>query len=105
MTRFYAAAWIAVTFALPASAQGTSDAPVRATIDRYFSAFNSGDLPTVTGLWRADAIEITVRGVVADKARRDEHFADDLKLGAKFEHKIDRIDVDNQIAWAAGHTP
>ena len=39
---------------------------------------------------------------MTDKARRDEHFADDLRLGVKFEHKIDRIEVDNQIAWVAG---
>ncbi len=71
-------------------------------IDKYFAAFNSGDLPTAIELWRADAIEISVRGLTTDKARRDEHFADDLKLGVKFEHKIDHIQIDNQMAWVAG---
>jgi hypothetical protein len=101
MTRFHAAACIVVvseTFALPASARGVGDAPVQARIDKYFAAFNSGDLPTVIELWRADAIEISVRGLTTDKARRDEHFADDLKLGVKIEHKIDHIQIDNQMA-------
>jgi ketosteroid isomerase-like protein len=104
MARVYAATWmvLSATFALSASAQEISDTPVRATIDKYFAAFNNGDLPVVTDLWRADAIEITVRGLMTDKARRDEHFADDLKLGVKFEHKIDHIQVDKQIAWVAG---
>ena len=101
MRELFAAAWIAVSFTVPALAQGPSDA-VRATIDNYFEAFNRGDLHAVTEAWRADAVEISVRGLMTDKARRDEHFADDLKLGVKFAHKIDHIQVDNQIAWAAG---
>ena len=102
--RFCLATWLAVstTFGLPASAQGPSDAPVRATIDKYFAAFNSGDVPGVIELWRADAIGISVGGVMTDKARRDETIATELKMGVKFEHKIDRIEVDSQIAWAAG---
>ena len=39
---------------------------------------------------------------MTDKGKRDEHFSEDLKLGVKFEHKIDHIQVDGQIAWAAG---
>lgn len=103
MRGLFAAAWIAVSTmsAVPAFAQGASDT-VRATIDQFFKAFNSADLPAIIELFRADAIEITVRGLVTDKARRDDHYADDLKLGVKFEHKIDRIEVGNQLAWAMG---
>jgi len=66
MRGLLAAAWLAVsTVAAPALAQAPSDA-VRATIENYFQAFNSGDLHTVTEMWRADAIEITVRGLMTE---------------------------------------
>jgi ketosteroid isomerase-like protein len=104
ISRFYIAAWIVVstTFALPASAQRPSDAPVREAIEKFYAAFNSGDASVATDLWRADAIDISVGGMMTDKARRDETIANELKLGVKFEHKIDRVEVDDQIAWAAG---
>lgn len=49
---------------------GISDAPVQAMIDKYFAAFNSGDLPTVIELWRADATEISVRGLMTEGTTR-----------------------------------
>jgi len=102
MRALFSAAWIAVSAmsAVPAFAQGASDA-VGATSDQFFKAINSGDLRGATEVWRADAIDISVGGV-ADKAQRDETIANELKVGVKFEHKIDRIEVDNQMAWVVG---
>jgi ketosteroid isomerase-like protein len=96
-----AAAWILASMmcAVPASAEGRD---VLETIHKFFEAFNSGDAPAVAELWHANAISITLGGMISDKARLGEEIATALKLGVKFEHKIDRTDGDDSIAWAAG---
>jgi uncharacterized protein (TIGR02246 family) len=103
MKGLFAATWIVVStmFAVPASAQGASDA-VRATIEKFFAAFNSGNVSAATELWRADAVSISVGGMISGKAQLDEEITTELKLGVKFEHKIDRIEAEGPIAWAAG---
>jgi hypothetical protein len=56
-----------------------------------------------TALWRADAVDININGLISGKAQLDERVAAEFKLGLKFsEHKIARIDVHGSVAWAAG---
>ena len=82
MRGLFAASWIVVStmFAVHAFAQTPSDA-ARATIDEYFEAFNSGNVPA---------------GLIF------EHLSEAIKNGAKFSHKIERIEVEGPFAWAAG---
>lgn len=103
MKRLNAAAWIVVTtmFAVSASAQD-SNALVRATIEKFFVAFNSGNVSAATELWRPDAVDINFSGMISGKAQLDERIAAELKLGVKFDHNIAHIDVDGPIAWAVG---
>jgi ketosteroid isomerase-like protein len=104
MRRLYAATWIAVLtmLAVPAWAEGSSEATVRTTIEKFFTAFNSGDASAAEELWRADAVEINVMGMVSGEAKLNERLAAELKLGLKLEHKIDRVEVDGSVAWAVG---
>lgn len=105
MRRLYAAMWmmLATMFAVSALSEGPGDAAVRATIESFFTSFNGGDVSATTGLWRADAVDININGLISGKAQLDERVATEFKLGLKFsEHKIDRIDVHGSIAWAAG---
>ena len=105
MRRVYAAIWIMVVtmFAVPALPQGSSDAAVRATIEKFFASFNDGDASASTRLWRADAVDININGLIAGEVKLDERVATEFKLGLKFsEYKIDRVDVHGSIAWAAG---
>ena len=104
MRRLHAATWIVLStlLAVPASAEAPSEATVRTTIEKFFTAFNSGDVSAVEGLWRADAVEINVMGMVPGEAKLNERLAAELKLGLKLEHKIDRVEVDGSTAWAAG---
>jgi ketosteroid isomerase-like protein len=86
----------------PASAEGAVDA-VQAMIDKYFEAFNSGNVPAAaTEPWRDDAVDINSSGLISGKTQIFERISEAIKLGAKFDHKIERIDVNGQIAWAAG---
>jgi ketosteroid isomerase-like protein len=88
--------------AVPVSAQGASDA-VRATIEKYFEAVNSGNVPEAASEpWQEDAVDINSSGMISGKAQIFERISGAIKIGAKFEHTIDRIDVDGPIAWAAG---
>ena len=41
--------------------------------------------------------------MVSGQAQLNQRIDAELKLGVKFDHKIDRIDVDGQTAWAVGH--
>jgi ketosteroid isomerase-like protein len=105
MRRFYTAIGIiAVTMSsVPALPEGSSDAAVRATIEKFFASFNEGDASATTELWRADAVDININGLISGKAQLDERVATEFKLGLKFsEHRIDRVDVHGSIAWAAG---
>jgi ketosteroid isomerase-like protein len=105
MRRPYAAIWIMVVtmFAAPAWSGEPSDAAVRATIEKFFAFFNSGDASATTELWRADAVDININGLVSGKAQLDERMTTEFKFGLKFsEHKIDRIEVHGPLAWAAG---
>jgi ketosteroid isomerase-like protein len=104
MRWLYAATWIVFStmLAVPAWAEGPSDAAVRTTIEKFFTAFNNGNVSEVEELWRADAIEINVNGLVSGEAKLNERLAAELKLGLKLEHKIDRVEVDGAMAWAAG---
>jgi len=105
MRRLRAAIWILIVtmFAVPALPEGPSDAAVRATIEKFFASFNGGDASATTELWRADAVDINFNGLISGKPQLDERVATEFKLGVKFsEHRIDRIDVHGQIAWAAG---
>jgi ketosteroid isomerase-like protein len=88
--------------AVPAWAEGPSEATVRTTIEKFFTAFNSGDASAAEELWRADAVEINVMGMVSGEAKLNERLAAELKLGLKLEHKIDRVEVDGSVAWAVG---
>jgi ketosteroid isomerase-like protein len=105
MRRLYGAICIMImmTFAVPALPEGPNDMAVRATIEKFFASFDGRDLSATTGLWRADAVDININGLISGKAQLDERVATEFKLGVKFsEHKIDRIDVHGPIAWAAG---
>jgi len=105
MRRLYTVTWIMVValFAVPALPEGPSDAAVRATIERFFASFNSGDASATTELWRADAFDINIDGLISGKAQLDERVATEFKLGLKFsEYKIDHIDVHGPVAWAVG---
>lgn len=97
MSRSYAAAWIVVStlFVAPASAQ-PGDAPVRAAVEKLFSAINDGDVFAAAELWRADAVSINISGLISGKVQIDERLTTETKLGVKFGHRIDRIDVDGQ---------
>src|ERR1700693_3077755 len=103
MRRQYAAAWIVVStmFVMSTSAQG-GDAPVRATIEEFFAAFNSGNVSAATAVWRSDAVDINFSGMISGKEQLEERIGAELKLGVKFDHTIDRIDIVGPIAWAAG---
>jgi ketosteroid isomerase-like protein len=104
MRGLFAAGWIAVStiFAVPAFAQTPSDA-VRATIEKYFAAVNSGNVSAAASEpWREDAVDINSSGLISGKAQIFERLSGAIKIGAKFEHRIDRIDIDGPIAWAAG---
>jgi ketosteroid isomerase-like protein len=103
--RRYAAAWLVAStmFVMPASAEEPSDS-VRATIDGYFEAVNTGNVPAAaTDPWRADTVDINSTGMISGKTQIFERISDAIKRGVKFQHKIDRIDIDGPIAWAAGH--
>lgn len=101
--RHYAAAWIAISASFVMTASAQDDAPMRTTIEKFFVAFNSGDASAATELWRPDAVDINFSGMVSGKAPLQERVASELKLGVKFDHTIDRIDVAGPIGWAAGH--
>jgi ketosteroid isomerase-like protein len=105
MTRLYAAIRLIALamFAVPALCDVPNDAAVRATIESFFTSFNRSDASATASLWRADAVDININGLILGKAQLDERVATEFKLGLKFsEHKIDRIDVNGSIAWAAG---
>jgi ketosteroid isomerase-like protein len=104
MRRLYAATWIVLStmLAVPASAEGPSEGTARTTIEAFFMAFNSGDASAAEELWRADAVEINVNGMVSGETKLNERLAAELKLGLKLEHKIDRVEVDGAMAWAVG---
>jgi uncharacterized protein (TIGR02246 family) len=105
MRRLYAATWIMVVamIAVPASPNGPRDAAVRATIEKYFASFNNGDASATAEQWREDAVDINVNGLISGKTQLNERLGTEFKLGVKFsEHKIDRVEIDGPIAWAAG---
>jgi ketosteroid isomerase-like protein len=104
MRRLCAAVWLGVSVMIagPVAAQG-SDQAVRATIEKFFTAFNSGSVSAATELWRRDAVDINFSGLISGADQLEKRIAAELKLGVKFDHTIDRIEVEGQLAWAAGH--
>ena len=61
---------------------------MRATIERFFTSFNGGDVSATTELWRADAVDININGLISGKAQLDERVATEFKLGLKIsEHR------------------
>jgi ketosteroid isomerase-like protein len=101
---YAASAIILVTMlAVPGLSAAPNDAAVRATIEKFFASFDAGDADATAALWRADAVDVNINGLISGKAQLDERLAAEFKLGLKFsEHRIARIDIHGAIAWAAG---
>ena len=93
---------MALLVSMPACAQEPSDTQVKAVITKFFEAFNSGNADETAGLWSPDAVEINVNGMVSGKTQMDARIAAELKMGLKLDHTIERVQVSENMAWAAG---
>jgi uncharacterized protein (TIGR02246 family) len=93
---------LALLVSMPACAQEPTDTEVKALITKFFEAFNSGNVDQTAALWWPDAVDINVNGLVSGKTQLDARIAAELKLGLKFDHTIDRVQVAENHAWAAG---
>ena len=93
---------LALLVSMPACAQETSDTAVKAVITKFFQAFNSGNVDQTAALWSPDAVDINVNGMVSGKTQMDARIAAELKMGLKFDHTIERVQVGENMAWAAG---
>jgi uncharacterized protein (TIGR02246 family) len=93
---------LALLASMPAFAQEPSDTEVKAVITKFFEAFNSGNANETAGLWSPDAVDINVNGMVSGKTQMDARIAAELKMGLKLDHKIERVQVSENMAWAAG---
>lgn len=93
---------LALLVSMPACAQEPSDTAVKAVVTKFFEAFNSGNVDQTATLWSPDAVDINVSGMVLGKSRLDLRIAAELKMGLKFDHTIERVQVGENMAWAAG---
>jgi uncharacterized protein (TIGR02246 family) len=93
---------LALLVSVPACAQEPSDTAVKAVITKFFEAFNSGNVDQTAALWSPDAVDINVNGIVSGKSQMDARIAAELKMGLKFDHTIERVQVGENMAWAAG---
>ena len=96
----------ALVFALLASvpgfAQKGNDSEVKAVVTKFFEAFNAGKVEEAAALWSPDAVDINVNGLISGKTQLDTRIARELKMGLKIDHTIERIQVVDNLAWAAG---
>ena len=93
---------LALIVSMPALAREPSDSPITAVITRFFDSFNSGNVDQTVALWLPDSVDINVNGLVSDKTQLDARIAAELKAGLKFDHTIERVQVVENVAWAAG---
>jgi len=93
---------MALLVSMPACAQEPSYTAVKAVITKFFEAFNSGNVDETAALWSRDAVDINVNGMVSGKSQMDARIAAELKMGLKFDHTIERVQVGENMAWAAG---
>jgi uncharacterized protein (TIGR02246 family) len=93
---------MALLVSMPACAQEPSDTAVKTVITKFFEAFNSGNVDETAALWSRDAVDINVNGMVSGKSQMDARIAAELKMGLKFDHTIERVQVGENMAWAAG---
>ena len=93
---------LALLVSMPAFAQEPSDSAITAVITKFFEAFNSGNVDQTAALWSPDAVDIDVNGLVSGKTQLDARIAAELKMGLKFDHTIERVQVAESVAWAAG---
>jgi uncharacterized protein (TIGR02246 family) len=93
---------LALLVPMPAFAQEPSDTAITAVITKFFEAFNSGNVDQTAALWSPDAVDINVNGLVSGKTQLDARIAAELNMGLKFDHTIERVQIAENIAWAAG---
>jgi uncharacterized protein (TIGR02246 family) len=93
---------LALLVSMPACAKEPSDTEVKGVITKFFEAFNSGNVDETAALWSPDAVDINVNGSVSGKTQMDARIAAELKMGLKFDHTVERVQVGENMAWAAG---
>jgi uncharacterized protein (TIGR02246 family) len=93
---------LALLVSMPAYTQEFNDMEVKAVIAKFFEAFNSGNVGETAALWSPDAVDINVNGMVSGKSQMDARIAAELKMGLKLDHTIERVQVGENLAWAAG---
>jgi uncharacterized protein (TIGR02246 family) len=93
---------LALLVSMPACAQEPSDTAVKAIITKLFEAFKSGNVDQTAAFWSPDAVDINVNGMVSGKTQMHARIAVELKMGLKFDHTIERVQVGENMAWAAG---
>jgi uncharacterized protein (TIGR02246 family) len=87
---------------MPACAQEPSATEVKAVVTKFFEAFNSGNVNETAALWSPDALDINGNGMVSGRTQMDARIAAELKMGLKLDHTIERVQVGENMAWAAG---
>jgi uncharacterized protein (TIGR02246 family) len=93
---------LALLVSMPACAKEPSDTEVKGVITKFFEAFNSGNVDETAAFWSPDAVDINVNGSVSGKTQMDARIAAELKMGLKFDHTVERVQVGENMAWAAG---
>jgi uncharacterized protein (TIGR02246 family) len=93
---------LALLVSMPVCAQEPSNTAVKAIITKFFEAFNSENVDQTAALWSPDAVDINVNGMVSGKTQMHARIAAELKKGLKFDHTIERVQVGENMAWAAG---
>jgi ketosteroid isomerase-like protein len=63
---------------------------------------HDGNIDQSAALWSPDAADINVNVMVSGKTQMDARIAVELKMGLKFDHAIERVQVGENMAWAAG---